>query len=131
MTCERGQNTSSGPGVIDPDANAALRDVKTERVIPFDLLKGRDIEDFLRAQAILARDGALIWMVHEVTVTLAKGIRDLGNHGNQRACFVAKPEADRIEDVSQKTWLGKKLDPINPIRTVRGQGYRFTSDAAG
>jgi len=27
--------------------------------------------------------------------------------------------------------LRKKLDPINPIRTVRGQGYRFTSDTAG
>lgn len=25
--------------------------------------------------------------------------------------------------------LRKKLDPVNPIRTVRGQGYRFTMDA--
>jgi len=24
--------------------------------------------------------------------------------------------------------LRKKLDPLNPIRTVRGQGYRFFSD---
>lgn len=27
--------------------------------------------------------------------------------------------------------LRKKLDPFNPIRTVRGQGYRFTEEGAG
>lgn len=27
--------------------------------------------------------------------------------------------------------LRKKLDPVNPIRTVRGQGYRFLSDSDG
>ncbi|MDP6374838.1 MAG: response regulator transcription factor [Pseudomonadales bacterium] len=27
--------------------------------------------------------------------------------------------------------LRKKLDPVNPIRTIRGQGYRFSSETAG
>ena len=47
-------------------------------------------------------------------------------------CFGPEQDFDRDSNVIE-VFVGrlrKKLDPLNPIRTVRGQGYRFNTEGS-
>ena len=116
--------------IVDPDAYPVGTDIKAELIPAFHRLKRRDVEDLLRSQPVLTRDRGQIIAVAQIGMTVAKGVRHLGNHHAQALGILTKPEGHRVEHMAQQPRLCQQFDLFRAGQIVRRKNLAHPGNAA-